>query len=87
MLSAFIKNSYVCARRVPSSGFSVINSKRGNKNLYKGKGVPATGRHTKLGGYILLKWKLPEYVVPDLTGCELKPYISPLIKQRSPKEE
>lgn len=28
------------------------------------------------GGYVLEKRKLPEYIVPDLDGFKLKPYVS-----------
>mmetsp|Transcript_46124 Transcript_46124/g.88012 ORF Transcript_46124/g.88012 Transcript_46124/m.88012 type:complete len:98 (-) Transcript_46124:1682-1975(-) len=78
LLSAFVKNSGLCARWVPAWGTHVANSKRGNKNFFKGKGVPAIGRHTRKGHYLVVPWKIPEYVVPDLTGFALKPYISPL---------
>ncbi|KAK3241801.1 hypothetical protein CYMTET_48462 [Cymbomonas tetramitiformis] len=64
------------ARNAPRTGYKVLNSKRGNKNFYKGKRVPPVGRHTRKGGYQLIGWKLPEYVVPDLTNCELKPFMS-----------
>ena len=49
-----------------------MSSKRGNKNHYKGKGAASTGHHTRKGGYRLLAWKLPDYVVPDLTGFEVR---------------
>ena len=49
-----------------------MSSKRGNKNHYKGKGASATGHHTRKGGYRLLAWKLPDYVVPDLAGFEVR---------------
>ena len=41
-----------------------------------GNRVGALGRHTKRGGYIMDSTKIPFYVVPDLEGCELKPYVS-----------
>ncbi len=37
------------SRRVPREGLMVLNSKRGPKNFYKGKGVKSTGRHTSKG--------------------------------------
>mmetsp|Transcript_10179 Transcript_10179/g.30619 ORF Transcript_10179/g.30619 Transcript_10179/m.30619 type:complete len:86 (-) Transcript_10179:2447-2704(-) len=64
------------ARRVPRTGIAQLNSKRGPRNYYKGKGVQPTGRHTRKGGYILDKLKLPNFVVPDLTGFTLKPYVA-----------
>lgn len=76
MLSGLLA-AFVRGRRVPRRGFeTVLSSKRGNKNFYKGKGVPSMGRHTRKGGYELLERKLPNYVVPDLTGFALKPYVS-----------
>ncbi|DBA95191.1 TPA: hypothetical protein ACH3X3_013095 [Trebouxia sp. C0006] len=79
-------------RRVPRKGFTALNSKRGPRTFYKGKGAEPTGHHTRKGktllemhqlaaditpgGYQLLKDKLPEYIVPDLKGFALKPYVS-----------
>lgn len=36
-------------RRVPRLGASQLNSKRGPRNYYKGKGARAVGRHTSKG--------------------------------------
>ncbi|KAK9833988.1 hypothetical protein WJX81_000994 [Elliptochloris bilobata] len=63
-------------RRVPAKGFKRLTSKQGNKNYYKGKGVQSTGHHTKLGHYQVTEAKRPKYMVPDLTGFTLKPYIA-----------
>eukprot|EP00795_Rhopilema_esculentum_P016768 gene16768-8230_t len=41
----------------------VMTSKRGNKNFYKGK-------------FVVVPKKVPEFVVPDLTGFQLKPYVA-----------
>jgi len=57
----------------PRNGYNILSSKRGNKNHYKGKGANSTGHHTRKGGYRLLAWKLPDYVVPDLAGFEVRP--------------
>eukprot|EP00794_Sanderia_malayensis_P011166 gene11166-12339_t len=54
----------------------VMTGKRGNKNFYKGRGVRNPGFHTKKGQYIVVKKKVPEFIVPDLTGFQLKPYVS-----------
>ncbi|XP_046852105.1 39S ribosomal protein L41, mitochondrial-like [Xenia sp. Carnegie-2017] len=54
----------------------VMTGKRGNKNFYKGRGVKPTGFHTKKGHYVIVPKKVPEFVVPDLTDFELKPYVS-----------
>ena len=56
----------------PRHGYNILSSKRGNKNHYKGKGAASTGHHTRKGGYRLLAWKLPDYVVPDLAGFEVR---------------
>jgi hypothetical protein len=56
----------------PRRGYNILSSKRGNKNHYKGKGAASTGHHTRKGGYRLLSWKLPDYVVPDLAGFEVR---------------
>ncbi|KAL9965287.1 hypothetical protein ACROYT_G029062 [Oculina patagonica] len=54
----------------------VMTGKRGNKNFYKGRGVRNPGFHTRKGGYMIVQKKIPEFIVPDLTGFELKPYVS-----------
>ncbi|KAM7451040.1 39S ribosomal protein L41 [Porites harrisoni] len=61
----------------------VMTGKRGNKNFYKGRGVRPPGYHTRRGGYRIVYKKVPEFIVPDLTGFELKPYVS----YKSPKVE
>jgi large subunit ribosomal protein L41 len=71
VISLFIK-PFLCARFAPRSGYTALTSKRGNKNFYKGKGAAPTGHHTTKGGYRILNWKLPDYVVPDLTNFEVR---------------
>lgn len=39
------------SRRVPRTGLWQLNSKRGPRNFYKGKGVAPTGRHTRKGDF------------------------------------
>ncbi|KAK9810958.1 hypothetical protein WJX73_000985 [Symbiochloris irregularis] len=63
-------------RRVPRSGWTQLTGKVGPKNFYKGKGVPSAGKNTSKGAYVVLDSKLPNLVVPDLTGFKLKPYIA-----------
>eukprot|EP00126_Sphaerothecum_destruens_P004091 Sdes_comp17990_c0_seq1m7252 len=46
----------------------VMTSKFGKKNYYKGKGCKPTGFHTKHGRYVVLKNRIPEFIVPDLQG-------------------
>ncbi|KAI8907113.1 mitochondrial ribosomal protein L27-domain-containing protein [Powellomyces hirtus] len=54
----------------------VMTSKRGNKNFYKGTGSGKMGRWTTRGRYILEPWRFRQWIVPDLTMCELKPFVS-----------
>lgn len=71
------------ARKSPS-----LHPKHGPKNFYKGYGAKSMGHRTRRGGYVVdYKEKVPQYMVPDLEGCELKPYVSaktPLIKVPPP---
>eukprot|EP01122_Echinamoeba_exundans_P002785 TRINITY_DN12770_c0_g1_i1.p1 TRINITY_DN12770_c0_g1~~TRINITY_DN12770_c0_g1_i1.p1 ORF type:complete len:165 (+),score=45.07 TRINITY_DN12770_c0_g1_i1:28-522(+) len=54
-----------------------LSSKQANKNYYKGKGAPSAGKFIdNKGHYQLVESKTPEIVVPDLSNCELKPYVS-----------
>ncbi|XP_062502180.1 large ribosomal subunit protein mL41-like [Corticium candelabrum] len=53
-----------------------LTSKRGNRLFYKGRGAKSTGFHTKKGSYIVQQHKVPQFIVPDLTGFQLKPYVS-----------
>ncbi|KAJ2786099.1 60S ribosomal protein L27, mitochondrial [Coemansia javaensis] len=53
----------------------VLTSKKG-RNFYKGNRTGSMGRHTKHGSYVIDLDKVRTFVVPDLTGCELKPYVS-----------
>jgi len=64
-------------RKVPRQGLLVLNSKRGPRNFYKGKGVKSTGKSNSKGGFQIMPERLPMFVVPDLTDVKLKPYVSP----------
>lgn len=52
-----------------------LNSKRGNKNFYKGKGCTNEGRLTSKGRFLVDPKRRLELMVPDLTGFKLKPYV------------
>ncbi|KAI8982484.1 mitochondrial ribosomal protein L27-domain-containing protein [Mycotypha africana] len=52
-----------------------LTAKKGH-NYYKGTGSGAMGRHTKKGGYIVDWNKVRTFVVPDLEGFALGPYVS-----------
>ncbi|KAJ3012998.1 hypothetical protein HKX48_005973 [Thoreauomyces humboldtii] len=54
----------------------VMSSKQGNKNFYKGTGSGKMGRWTARGRYILEPWRFRQWIVPDLSACEMKPYVS-----------
>ncbi|KAJ1953598.1 60S ribosomal protein L27, mitochondrial, partial [Dispira parvispora] len=65
----YIRGIFRGASREPMTG------KRG-RNFYKGTRTGAMGRHNKYGGYRLDYSRVRTYVVPDLTNCSLKPYVS-----------
>ena len=50
MLNLLVAAVRGTTRRVPRAGAAQLNSKRGPRNYYKGKGAKATGRHTSKGG-------------------------------------
>eukprot|EP00695_Tsukubamonas_globosa_P001876 TRINITY_DN294_c0_g1_i2.p2 TRINITY_DN294_c0_g1~~TRINITY_DN294_c0_g1_i2.p2 ORF type:complete len:75 (+),score=13.50 TRINITY_DN294_c0_g1_i2:130-354(+) len=52
-----------------------MTSKKGNKNYYKGRGARTLGKYTSKG-FRFEPEKVPEIVVPDLTGFELLPYVA-----------
>ncbi|KNC78212.1 hypothetical protein SARC_09352 [Sphaeroforma arctica JP610] len=60
-----------------------LHPKQGNKNFYKGYGAKSSGRLTTLGKYIKQAHKIPNFVVPDLAGFNLKPYVAKTVD--SPK--
>lgn len=55
--------------------YGSINSKKGNRLFYKGKGGLKPGIHTKFG-YKIQDDRRREYVVPDLKDFKLTPYVS-----------
>ena len=59
MLAAAVRG-----RRVPSKGFTALNSKRGPRTFYKGKGAEPTGRHTRKGLTVCSE-KLPVIVLDN----------------------
>ncbi|AED94508.1 putative ribosomal protein L27/L41 [Arabidopsis thaliana] len=63
-------------RRKRASSLDILSPKRAPRDFYKGKNCKPTGFHTRKGGYVVQPDKLPNYVVPDLTGFKLKPYVS-----------
>ncbi|KAJ1966959.1 60S ribosomal protein L27, mitochondrial [Dimargaris xerosporica] len=69
MRANLLRGLFRGASRQPMTG------KRGH-NYYKGTGTGSTGRHTQKGGYFIDWSKVRTYVVPDMTGFKLKPYVS-----------
>ena len=53
-----------------------LSPKRANRRFYKGKGGTSEGRHTRKGRYVMDPDKMLTLEVPDLSGFELKPYVS-----------
>ncbi|OAA64196.1 50S ribosomal protein 27 [Niveomyces insectorum RCEF 264] len=51
-----------------------------NKGYYKGTRTGSMGRHTKRGGYVIEYRKVRTYVVPDLTGFKLTPFITKRVR-------
>lgn len=59
-----------------ASLYGPLSPKRGNKEFYKGTGAVKGGRHTKKGKYIIDPRKQKHIMMPELTGFQLKPYVS-----------
>jgi len=59
-----------------------LTGKKANKNFYKGSGRShllggaPLGKMTRAGGFRVQEHKVPQFVVPDLEGFHLKPYVS-----------
>ncbi|KAI8850078.1 mitochondrial ribosomal protein L27-domain-containing protein, partial [Chytridium lagenaria] len=54
-----------------------LGAKFGNKNWYKGTGSGSMGKWTKKGEYIIEPHKVRKFMIPDLNGFELTPYVDP----------
>ncbi|CAD2095259.1 mitochondrial ribosomal protein L41, putative [Plasmodium vinckei] len=81
------------AKMGPSKGKGPLIAKYAPSGFKKGFGAIGLGRHTKKGFFIINKMLVPNFHVPDLSDCNLKPYVSrktPLIvmkKQLGPKRK
>ncbi|KAM4877676.1 large ribosomal subunit protein mL41 [Thomomys bottae] len=51
-------------------------SKRGPRSFYKSRGAKRTGVTVPGRKFVQIKEMVPEFVVPDLTGFKLKPYVN-----------
>jgi len=72
------------ARRVPAQGYYRLTTKRVNRHYYRGTGSRSLGRINSRGTFKRDKMKEPEYIFPNLSGFELKPYVEVLAR---PKRE
>uniref|UniRef100_A0A7S2SNC1 Uncharacterized protein n=1 Tax=Mucochytrium quahogii TaxID=96639 RepID=A0A7S2SNC1_9STRA len=63
-----------------SRKYANLSPKEGNKNYYKGKGGKKGGYLTSKGKWVRDISKLDFLKVPDLTGCQLKPYVSSTVE-------
>lgn len=55
---------------------SEFTSKRGSRTHNKGRGARPTGLKLSSGKFLSINAMIPEFVVPDLEGFKLKPYVS-----------
>ncbi|XP_073716409.1 large ribosomal subunit protein mL41 [Misgurnus anguillicaudatus] len=55
---------------------SEFTSKRGPNTFYKSRGARPTGVLTSSRKFIPVRAMIPEFVVPNLEGFNLKPYVS-----------
>ncbi|XP_043575840.1 39S ribosomal protein L41, mitochondrial [Chiloscyllium plagiosum] len=53
-----------------------LTSKRGPRSFYKSRGAKPAGVLTSSGKFIKIRKMVPEFVVPNLEGFKLKPYVS-----------
>ncbi|XP_034027187.1 39S ribosomal protein L41, mitochondrial [Thalassophryne amazonica] len=55
---------------------SEFTSKRGGRTHYKSRGARPTGRILPSQKFVAIKAMIPEFIVPNLEGFKLKPYVS-----------
>lgn len=55
---------------------SEFTSKRGSRTHNKGRGARPTGLKLSSNKFLSIRAMIPEFVVPDLEGFKLKPYVS-----------
>jgi hypothetical protein len=70
----------IIALLMPQRGYGArrirLISKNGNNQYYKGNRSGSTGILTPYGQFIPEKSKIRDWVIPDLTGFELRPYVA-----------
>ncbi|XP_074493598.1 large ribosomal subunit protein mL41 [Sebastes fasciatus] len=55
---------------------SEFTSKRGSRTHNKGRGARPTGLKLSSSKFLSIRTMIPEFVVPNLEGFQLKPYVS-----------
>ncbi|CAJ1068739.1 S ribosomal protein L41%2C mitochondrial isoform X2 [Xyrichtys novacula] len=55
---------------------SEFTSKRGSNTHHKSRGTRMAGRRLSSGKFVPIPAMIPEFVVPNLEGFKLKPYVS-----------
>lgn len=58
-----------------------LTTKQAGHNYYKGTGSGSMGRHTKHGGFVVEWHKVRTYVVPQLEGFHMTPFVSKRIEE------
>ncbi len=58
-----------------------LTSKHGNKNFYKGNRSGLMGRFTTRGNFIPEKHRQRNFVIPNLEGFKLSPFVSPKVER------
>ncbi|GCB73494.1 large ribosomal subunit protein mL41 [Scyliorhinus torazame] len=53
-----------------------LTSKRGPRSFYRSRGAKPGGIITSSGKFLKIRTMVPEFIVPNLEGFKLKPYVS-----------
>ncbi|XP_038638294.1 39S ribosomal protein L41, mitochondrial [Scyliorhinus canicula] len=53
-----------------------LTSKRGPRSFYRSRGAKPAGIITSSGKFLKIRTMVPEFIVPNLEGFKLKPYVS-----------
>ncbi|KAG9472555.1 large ribosomal subunit protein mL41 [Eleutherodactylus coqui] len=66
----------VCGFVRGSNRMVEITGKMGPRGFNKGRGAKRVGYLTRFRKFVKVKEMVPEFVVPDLSGFKLRPYVS-----------
>ncbi|KAF4689343.1 hypothetical protein FOZ63_025559 [Perkinsus olseni] len=69
------RSTVLLSKLGPSKGRGPLTAKRA-PSLRKGFGSIGLGTHTKKGFFMIDPRFVPQFKVPDLSDCLLKPYVS-----------